>query len=378
MAYLYIESFEAGLDTRKSRFTAPAGTLRTCKNAHITRGKEIERRKAFDEIATLPSGTFGLHALGVRLYSFGSGDLAASMPVRVSYQRLQDPDDLTADMVRLWFAENFSSKIYAIAEFDNGAILHFYDGSKVTDWDTLADQIASTETIASALTIRLQDNSLVSVTRYDNNIDLEGGPGDAFSASSVSANISDQTLQSAVPAQSEMRATATLTVDGGSTAPGVNTIDSLTVDGLDLIGAYLDYDTDNATTAAAIATRINAGVTEYSANSSGNNVTIEAPAGLGASANGRVLDVVTTGDVQVTVLNNMAGGADPVEAVPQIERFTVDTFVAGDVYDITIGGQGTYQVTGRGSAVPINIKAFKQKMYAPTGSLVYFSGFRGT
>lgn len=49
MAYLVIENFANGLDLRKSRTTAPPGSLRVLRNAFINEGGEIEKRKAFQE-----------------------------------------------------------------------------------------------------------------------------------------------------------------------------------------------------------------------------------------------------------------------------------------------------------------------------------------
>ena len=48
-----INNFSAGLDLRRSSLTAPAGTLRTLKNLHVTPGGEIEKRYAFVKFATV-------------------------------------------------------------------------------------------------------------------------------------------------------------------------------------------------------------------------------------------------------------------------------------------------------------------------------------
>ena len=70
--YLLVENFNQGLDTRRMLLTSKAGSLQVLKNAHITRGGEIEKRKAFVPYATLPVGTFGLQAATDTLYTFGS------------------------------------------------------------------------------------------------------------------------------------------------------------------------------------------------------------------------------------------------------------------------------------------------------------------
>jgi hypothetical protein len=72
--YLLIENFNSGLDSRRMALTSKPGTLQQLENAHITRGGEIEKRKAFDAIAYLPTGTFGLHSANGALWVFGSAD----------------------------------------------------------------------------------------------------------------------------------------------------------------------------------------------------------------------------------------------------------------------------------------------------------------
>jgi hypothetical protein len=47
MAYFVVESFNNGIDTRRSREVAPPGSLRVLRNAFINAGGEIEKRKAF-------------------------------------------------------------------------------------------------------------------------------------------------------------------------------------------------------------------------------------------------------------------------------------------------------------------------------------------
>ena len=72
--YLLIENFNSGLDSRRMALTSKPGTLQELENAHITRGGEIEKRKAFDPIAYLPPGTFGLHTANGALWVFGSAN----------------------------------------------------------------------------------------------------------------------------------------------------------------------------------------------------------------------------------------------------------------------------------------------------------------
>jgi hypothetical protein len=47
MAYIALQNFNRGLDSRRSELTSAPGTLSQCENAHITVGGEVEKRKAF-------------------------------------------------------------------------------------------------------------------------------------------------------------------------------------------------------------------------------------------------------------------------------------------------------------------------------------------
>src|SRR3546814_15679356 len=71
----------------------------------------------------------------------------------VEYQRLQDPDG--SDMTGIIATENFDGKIYAIAEFSGGDIFHFYDGERVTAWDTIATTVADNDGVATVLASRV-------------------------------------------------------------------------------------------------------------------------------------------------------------------------------------------------------------------------------
>jgi len=74
--YLLTENFNKGMDARRMALTSKPGTLQELINCHITRGGEIEKRKAFYPFKSLPSGTFGLHASNGQLWTFGSQDVS--------------------------------------------------------------------------------------------------------------------------------------------------------------------------------------------------------------------------------------------------------------------------------------------------------------
>jgi hypothetical protein len=132
MGSIWIKEFTGGLDTRRLPETTPGGLLIRGQDGHITRGGEFEKRAAFVPFATLPGGTVGLARTRTSLVTFGSAP-APAMPNGVVYQRLQHPDGVTA-LARVPSYDLYDGRIYAVGEFEDGSVYHFYDGVRVTDW----------------------------------------------------------------------------------------------------------------------------------------------------------------------------------------------------------------------------------------------------
>jgi hypothetical protein len=108
----------------------------------------------------------------------------------------------------------------------------------------------------------------------------------------------------------EVLATGTVTLSGSA-----GSVDSLTVGGVAIIDAPVAFNTDLNTTAAALASAINAArsVPDYTATSSGAIVTISAPRGMGAGANGLTIAAgVTTLTATVAALS---GGVTAVNGL---------------------------------------------------------------
>lgn len=133
MAYLVIENFVGGLDTRRHILTSKPGSVVELRNAHVTRGGEVEKRKVFELYKTLPAGTFGLNVCGNKLFTFGSENL--SVPSPINYRRLQHPDSIFP-MTKLVSFTTYGGKPFVIAEFSDGNRYAFYDGVIVNDWVT--------------------------------------------------------------------------------------------------------------------------------------------------------------------------------------------------------------------------------------------------
>jgi hypothetical protein len=110
---------------------------------------------------------------------------------------------------------------------------------------------------------------------------------------------------------SEVLATGTLTLTGGAGG----SLNTLTVNGIDILGAAVPFDGTLNQTAIDIAAQINRfmGAPDYTASAAGAVVTISALPGTGASPNGFVVAETTTTLTATTA--NMAGGVAPVNGL---------------------------------------------------------------
>lgn len=136
MGYTVVKSFERGLDTRRLMECIDAGFLLDAKDCHVTRGGEIEKRAAFVVEATLPATTFGFFANlgpdGTLFHTFGDATTApAGMPANGVYHSIPHPEGnaLTAIMK----VEDFMGKLYVVAQYDGGHLLHWWGDAKDAD-----------------------------------------------------------------------------------------------------------------------------------------------------------------------------------------------------------------------------------------------------
>ena len=260
MPYILVEDFRGGLDTRRMNVTATPGTLVTLENAHITRGGEIEKRPAFVELADLPSNTIGLAAAGGQIYVFGDAapntiTFAPGTPSNINYIQLQHPSgEALTDILSVDF---YNGRVYAAAQFSDGRIYHFYDGTRITDWFD---------------------------GRARATIEITGG------------------------SQGGTNATASFDVTGGTSNPGDN-LRVLRINNVDLIATPVPHTGVNSTTATNIATAITNGGSGYTATAAGDTVTVTAPS-YGISFNGYQLTYGVDGAVTIGNISHMSGGVD--------------------------------------------------------------------
>jgi len=134
VSYFLVEDFAGGLDLRKSAVTAKPGGMRALRNAFVNPGGEAEQRRRFSLASTLPDATFGLAGIGGRLFVFGlvsPGSVSVQLPF--VYQQLTGASIPGGETIgRILDTDIFATKLYVIAEFTDGTVLHFYDGAEIT------------------------------------------------------------------------------------------------------------------------------------------------------------------------------------------------------------------------------------------------------
>lgn len=381
MTYLLVTDFKTGMDRRRPRGSGTPGSLWNAKNVVITRGGDIENAKKWVSTYALPVGTFGLAQTKGQLFAFGSDDLAESMPVGVQYQRLIAP--ASAAMVRVLDAKLFDGKFYVITKHNDGTIYHFYNGSRVTAWDSISDDNADYNILAEYMADEINNESAVDAVAFGSKITLTARTaGTAFTISKATVDnggnpdqdIALTTVEPNVPAQSEVRATATITITGGTSSPGLNKIASVTVNAVSLIAGLVNWTTSHPQTATLLANAINNETVNhgYEAAAVGAVVTITAPAATGDSVNGHALAVMGGGDVTFIASSSMAGGVDAIEAVAQVytAEFT-GTKENTDKFTITIDGTD-FVATPRGAAAGTSAYIKKKRVWSTAASLFRF------
>lgn len=132
MPYYAVDNFAAGMDVRKSSLTAPAGTLRMLKNAHVTPGGEIEKRQAFIPAFNAPALSAGLLSMGEFVYVLvANGTNVAPTETTLGVHSLAMPNNTQISELLDWDA--YGGKFFVIVRAKNGSIFHFYDGVLVPD-----------------------------------------------------------------------------------------------------------------------------------------------------------------------------------------------------------------------------------------------------
>lgn len=310
MPYVQMQDVRLGMDRkRSSRVAAELGSAWTIKNGHLTRGGDVSRRKKFvKQTGSFPSTTKGLFAINETLYTDGyDAAEVANVPPGVTHILTQHPTPATA-IVSVRDAEAFNGTLYSIIEFADGNIYHYYGTSRVTDWDTLATTIGSNNAVAAALANAINNSAAVNASSSLNVATITS------SVAGTPFTIAQSTTNNGISPVAEVLATATFTITGGTSSPGVNRMTSVTVNGVNILGTPVNWVTSHPATATAIAAQINSHTSspDYTANAVGAVVTITAVAGSGATPNGFAVVTNEGGNVTSTNDPTMTGGVSAI------------------------------------------------------------------
>ena len=288
MPYILIEDFKGGIDTRRTVITSVPGTAVNLKNCHVTRGGEIEKRRAFTKLVDLPEGkTFGLTAVGGRVYVFGSEPPTTSgttslpaastpaQPLWLQYLQMEHATGSSIKMRQVLSVDWFNAKPFVAAEFDDGMFYHYWGGEHDPGYS----------------------GSGSPVNRITDFYDGRGKRSIKVNAGSATGTF----------------AKVDVTITGG-TQFSTNRIDSITINGVELLDSPVAHTGDNGTTKVALQAAINA-------NTSSPNYTATDPGGLGSgspsfqinanvngeSQNGFPVVATTSGDFTLTISSTLSG-----------------------------------------------------------------------
>lgn len=376
MGTIFLENFKYGMDRRRPRASGIPGTLWTGKNVVLTRGGDIERAKDFVATYTLPAGqTFGLAEVRGQLWTFGSVAVPSpAVPLGVNYMQLSAPSG--AAMTRVLDARAAGGKLYVIAQYADGNIFHFYNGSRVTDWDGVADLGFTYAILADWLAGLVNADVDVSASSVNNQLYMTARvPGTAFTVTQSTTDnggTNDQgitlaTPQVNVPAVAAVVASTAVTLLSGTTGK----ITGITINGLQLLAVSVPFHTSLTQTAADLAVKINDNYTtpNYSAVAVGQIVTISAAVGTGTTPNGYVVTNTTSGNIVLSA-PNLSGGVAAVAGVAQVTTATlIGTPQSADLFALTINGR-VYQSTGRASATGTSAFIASKRVFSTAGSLI--------
>lgn len=175
------------------------------------------------------------------------------------------------------------------------------------------------------------------------------------------------------------------TITGGTSNPGVNRVTNVTVGGVDVLGAAVDWATSHAATATAVAAQINSysSTPDYGASADGATVYLGKKSSVSTDSSATVTigvggDVTTSSVVNVTpTATSMAGGVDSAAGQAQISTVTIGgTFDVGDKFNVALTKSNAtvnFGFTAQPTPVADVLLTFKSKMHAAGEALVNFS-----
>lgn len=118
--------FSGGVDRRLPINVQEASRLWVLRNADITLGKRIKKRRGLRRVSSDLAGSFGLEAVSGRLKVFVDRGATFTPPSICDKIELDIPAWSTGELTAVHYAEMFSGFVYAVAQYSDDAIGHHY------------------------------------------------------------------------------------------------------------------------------------------------------------------------------------------------------------------------------------------------------------
>jgi hypothetical protein len=120
-----IASQSDGINLLRSKGGAAPTGLFDLLNGYVTPKKTINARPGTVVAASFPAGSKGVVGFEGKYHTFATSALASSDP-NVLVHVLKRSDNSTAALSRIHRAFPFLGRLYVVAEYDDGAVRHFY------------------------------------------------------------------------------------------------------------------------------------------------------------------------------------------------------------------------------------------------------------
>jgi hypothetical protein len=126
------EDWQNGIDRRRERAMTEPDRLWNAKNVYIDDGGRLRGRPGLYKLATF-TNCEGLLLYNGVLYTFTTTGAAGTTSGFASVLTVANGPAGQTVIKRVWFAQPFAASYYAVVEFSDGTISHYYAGARVTD-----------------------------------------------------------------------------------------------------------------------------------------------------------------------------------------------------------------------------------------------------
>jgi hypothetical protein len=313
-----IDDFSNGLDTRRTNLTTSQKALVTAQNVHINQGAQIEKRRAFVDVGSLPSSVYGLELTSNGLVVFGSVS-TPSLPSGIGYVQCVHPSDTSQGMTAVLCSCSFGGKAWCAAKFANNDVFLYYNGTVIPA--SMNGQVLSTKNsnlnvatqlynfvntaYFTSLGIKASAPVLIGSSYY---VDIYATPGVSFTITAAPTSASG-TLATLLISNASQGTAFTQANFGFSTSMGnTGTLSAVDVStdggvtfGVHLLGTAVSWAGTDATgyaTALNIASVISSSLNTLpiTAKANNNQVTLLADSSVGSTPNGYPVKLTATGD----------------------------------------------------------------------------------